>query len=179
MTLSHLRQYMKEFGFTIVVNVTGKNLESAKNKLSGWLEPTLSLKKNEHLNLESVDLTDNVVGEKPTKKSKKKATKVDEEEEWNPDWEDADWDSLDEEEDEDDDDEDDDEWDWEEEDEEGDESTKEAVTAENDDETNWDHLDEDDDEEEDDDGDEWGLKSLSSKKTAITEDDEDDDDWDM
>ena len=46
---------MKEFEFTIVVGVTGKNLESAKNKLSGWLEPSLSLKKNERVVYEIVD----------------------------------------------------------------------------------------------------------------------------
>ena len=68
MTLSYLRHNMKEFGFTIAVNVSGKNLESAKNKLSGWLEPTLALKKNEHIVLQGVDLTDNV----QNKESKKK-----------------------------------------------------------------------------------------------------------
>ena len=101
---------MKEFDFTIVVSVAGKNLESAKNKLSGWLEPSLALKKNDSLNLVSVDLSDNVGSdtEKPTKKTKKALPKTkkekeepeeDEDDDWDPEWEDADWDSLDEDDD--------------------------------------------------------------------------------
>ena len=65
---------MKEFDFTIVVSIAGKNLESAKNKLSGWLEPSLALKKNDAISLASVDLSDNVGSE--TKKSTKKTKKA-------------------------------------------------------------------------------------------------------
>ena len=100
---------MKEFDFTIVVSVAGKNLESAKNKLSGWLEPSLALKKNDSLNLVSVDLSDNVGSDskkettskkkKALPKSKAKEEPEEDEDDWDPDWEDADWDSLDEDED--------------------------------------------------------------------------------
>ena len=69
---------MKEFEFTIVVGIAGKNLESAKNKLSGWLEPSLALKKNDAITLVSVDLSDNVASDAPAtekKATKKKTTK--------------------------------------------------------------------------------------------------------
>ena len=99
---------MKAFEFTIVVEIAGKNLESAKNKLSGWLEPSLALKKNDSITLNSVDLSDNVDSTEKTPSKKKKALpkpskakpKEEEEDEWDPEWEDADWDSLDEDEDE-------------------------------------------------------------------------------
>ena len=133
---------MKEFDFTIVVSIAGKNLESAKNKLSGWLEPSLALKKNDAISLASVDLSDNVGSEtkKSTKKTKKalpkakKAKEEPEEEEdddWDPEWEDADWDSLDE---------DDDDWD---EDEDEDEAEEESAPEESEDDIDWDQFDDD------------------------------------
>ena len=111
---------MKEFDFTIVVSIAGKNLESAKNKLSGWLEPSLALKKNDAISLASVDLSDNVGSEtkKSTKKTKKalpKAKKVKEEpeEESAPEEseDDIDWDQFDDDEEKSDEDDSDDEWD--------------------------------------------------------------------
>ena len=67
---------MKEFDFDIVVSIKGKNLESVKNKLSGWLEPSLALKKNDSITLKSVDLSDNASSsDKPSTKKKKLSKK--------------------------------------------------------------------------------------------------------
>ena len=65
----NLRTSMKAFDFDITVSIKGKNLESVKNKLSGWLEPSLALKKNDSITLKSVDLSDNASS------TKKPATK--------------------------------------------------------------------------------------------------------
>ena len=53
----HLHSYMKEFPFVVAVEVEAKNKESAKNKIVGWLEPSLALKKNESIILKKVTVS--------------------------------------------------------------------------------------------------------------------------
>ena len=89
----HLHRHMKEFSFLIAVEVEAKNKESAKNKIVGWLEPSLALKKNESIILKKVTISkskDSEDNSDTTEEPEKEETQ--EEGDWDDSWTEEPWD---------------------------------------------------------------------------------------
>ncbi len=144
---------MQTYTYYLTLEVNAMNEDSAENKLEGFLKG-LDLKKNQHLNLTSLemddgedepDMSDDAPEEAPTEDAPKKERppirlpKGKGSAKWEDDFEDADWDELEEEKKENpkvsaedlaDSDDDDEDWEW--------------------DDDDWDDDDDDDDDDEDD-----------------------------
>ena len=93
----HLHSYMKEFPFVVAVEVEAKNKESAKNKIVGWLEPSLALKKNESIILKKVTVSKTKDAEDTTPDTSdleepEKEEVPEGDEEWDDSWVEEPWD---------------------------------------------------------------------------------------
>tara|TARA_B100000925_G_C21986288_1_gene464673 strand:- start:1321 stop:1791 length:471 start_codon:yes stop_codon:yes gene_type:complete len=144
---------MRTTTFSIQIQVKAMNEASAKKKLKQWLEPSLALKKNSDITAKNLTVVgSDAVGStaKKTSSAPKRKSEPEYDEDYDEEFDDLDWESLDEEDEEDeieedeDDDWDDDEDDWSEWDEDTDSDDKEAEKEESKDEEK-EEKDEDDD----------------------------------
>ena len=81
---------MKNHRFNLSVTVSALHIESAQNKLSEWLEPSLALKKNQNIKLSKISL------DKTDLNVSRSEGASDESDEWDDDWEGRGWDDLEE-----------------------------------------------------------------------------------
>lgn len=161
-----LIDFMRTTTFSIQIQVKAMNEASAKKKLKQWLEPSLALKKNSDITAKNLSVvgSDGVGSSVKKKSAPKRKEEPEYDEDYDEEFDDLDWESLDEEEDEEDNSEDDEDWDdddedWSDWDEDSDsDDTKEAEKEDS----------EDEEKEKDDEDDEDDLDGLL---------DFDDDDW--
>ena len=89
----HLHGDMKDFSFLIAVDAEAKNKESAKNKIVGWLEPSLALKKNESIILKKVTISKSKDSEDASDATEEpEKEEAQEDEEWDDSWAEEPWD---------------------------------------------------------------------------------------
>ena len=99
---------MGTYTYYMTIEVEAQNEESAQNKLEGWLNPSLALKKNQSIEVTEIEVdgseqaTPNPEAEAPeeatampeVKKKARPALVVPKEEDWEKDFDELDWDTI-------------------------------------------------------------------------------------